>query len=87
MFQFTLTGGEENRQKDGGMSMKSKKYAMVDTSRCVACGECTHSCPKYAISVRNGCHAQVDKGICVGCGLCGKNCPVGCITFAEREER
>lgn len=84
---FACPDGESDRRNDGGMSMKSKKYAVVDKSRCVACGECTYSCRKQAICVLDGCHAQVDEELCVGCGLCGKNCPVGCITLIEREER
>ena len=67
--------------------MRSKKYAVVDEKQCVACGECSFSCRKNAVSVQNGCFASVEKELCVGCGLCAKNCPVGCITLTEREER
>lgn len=67
--------------------MKSKKYAVVDENRCVACGECEVSCRKTAILIKNGCFAVVDRESCVGCGLCSKNCPAGCITLAERKER
>ena len=67
--------------------MKSKKYAVVDEKQCVACGECSHSCRKQAVSIQHGCFAVVDKELCVGCGLCSKNCPAGCITLMEREER
>lgn len=66
--------------------MKSKKYAVVDEKRCVACGECTFSCRKNAVSIKAGCFAFVDKDDCVGCGLCSKSCPVGCITLMERGE-
>ena len=65
--------------------MKSKKYAVVDEKQCVACGECTVSCRKGAVSIKDGCLAVVDKDSCVGCGLCSKSCPAGCITLAERE--
>lgn len=68
------------------MLMKSKKYAVVDEKRCVACGECTFSCRKNAVSIKAGCFAFVDKDDCVGCGLCSKSCPVGCITLMERGE-
>ncbi|MCR4822806.1 MAG: 4Fe-4S binding protein [Treponema sp.] len=66
--------------------MKSKKYARVDESRCVACGACSNVCPRGAISVFHGCFAKVDSDICVGCGLCGKTCPVGCISPVVRED-
>lgn len=65
--------------------MKSKKYAVVDKKRCVACGECTVSCRKGAAAIQNGCFAVIDKDSCVGCGLCEKSCPAGCIALAERE--
>lgn len=64
--------------------MASKKYALVDRSRCVACGACTKVCPKQAISVWRGCYAVVDPEICIGCGKCGKTCPAGCIQPKER---
>ena len=66
--------------------MRSKRYAVVDKSRCVACGECIISCRKDAVSINAGCFAVVDANICVGCGLCSKSCPVGCITLIEQEE-
>lgn len=65
--------------------VKSKKYAVVDEKQCVACGECTFSCRKGAVSIKDGCFAVVDKDSCVGCGLCHKSCPAGCITLVERE--
>ena len=68
------------------MKVKSKKYAVVDEKRCVACGECTFFCRKNAVSVKNGCFALVDRDSCVGRGLCSKSCPTGCITLIEREE-
>lgn len=68
------------------MLVKTKRYAVVDEKRCVACGECTFSCRKNAVSVEAGCFAFVDVNRCVGCGLCSKSCPVGCITLSEREE-
>ena len=65
--------------------MKSKKFARVDESRCVACGACANVCPRGAISVVHGCFAHADSEICVGCGLCAKTCPVGCISILDRE--
>lgn len=65
--------------------MLSKKYAIVDTKRCVACGACTKECPKSAITVWKGCYAVVDGEKCVGCGLCSKICPAGCLNIDKRE--
>lgn len=65
--------------------MASKKYAVVDENRCVACGACIRECPRNAITIWHGCYASVDKEMCVGCGKCAKTCPAGCISALERE--
>ena len=39
--------------------MASKKYAKVNTKRCVACGVCVKECPKSAIHIFKGCFAVI----------------------------
>ena len=56
-----------------------KKTAVVDRSRCVACGVCVRACVRKAIAVWRGCYADVNGNTCVGCGLCAKACPAGCL--------
>lgn len=68
------------------MTMKSKKYAVTDQPRCVACGECASVCRIGAIKIIDGCYAYANPETCVGCGLCSKSCPVGCISLKSREE-
>ena len=65
--------------------MKSKRYAKVDKTQCVACGACTKECPMGAISIWRGCYAKIDENICIGCGKCTKVCPAGCIEVLNRE--
>lgn len=65
--------------------MRSKRYASVDSKRCVACGSCNKVCFLGAISVWKGCSAVVDTERCVGCGKCAGICPAGCIAIKERE--
>lgn len=65
--------------------MLSKKLAVVDTGRCVACGACGNVCPKDAIQVHKGCWAVVAGELCVGCGMCARTCPAGCIEVRERD--
>lgn len=64
-----------------------KKTAEVDRKRCVACGACTESCPRGAVSVWRGCYAAVDPARCVGCGLCAGACPAGSITIKAGGDR
>ncbi|MBQ7536489.1 MAG: 4Fe-4S binding protein [Stomatobaculum sp.] len=65
--------------------MASKRYAVVDQSRCVSCGACTKECPKGAITVWKGCWAAVDTEACVGCGKCSRICPADVISMKARE--
>jgi len=67
--------------------MKSIRYALVDRNLCVACGACTHECPKAAVTVHRGCYAQVDAESCIGCGKCAQVCPATAIVLRQREER
>ena len=64
----------------------SKRKAIVEKDRCVACGVCAQQCPRSAISIFKGCYAVVDFGKCVGCGLCAKACPAGAIDNQEMME-
>ena len=64
----------------------SKRFAMVNSKFCVACGTCIKACPRNAVSVWRGCHAIVAESECIGCGRCVKVCPIGCIEIKERGE-
>ncbi len=63
----------------------SKRYALPDRERCVACGACANECPRDAIEIRRGCFAVIDPALCVGCGRCAGVCPTDCIALHERE--
>ena len=64
--------------------MASKKYAVVDEKRCVACGVCVKECPMNAVNVWKGCFAVVNPEICIGCGKCERSCPAGSISVLDR---
>ncbi len=72
--------------------------AVVDESKCKACGQCVKECPKHLIELipqesitRVNCSSK-DKGPvvmkacevgCIGCGLCAKNCPSDAIVITD----
>ena len=68
----------------GEVPMASKRFALVNQARCVACGACEGVCPREAISVFRGMYATVLEARCIGCGKCAKVCPAGCIELKER---
>lgn len=63
----------------------ARRKAVVDISKCVACGSCKKVCPKEAISIPKGIYAKVDEDICVGCGKCSIVCPADIITLVAKE--
>ena len=63
---------------------KSKRIAVVEKEKCVACGTCWRDCPKEAIRIFRGIWAEVDADICVGCGKCHQVCPAMAIHMEER---
>jgi NAD-dependent dihydropyrimidine dehydrogenase PreA subunit len=67
--------------------MKSKRYAVVDENRCVACGACIKECPRDAIDIWKGCYAKIDAACCIGCGKCSVSCPADSIELHNREDR
>lgn len=63
----------------------AKRYAVVDTALCVACGCCVKVCPRQAVQVPDGIAAQVAQDRCVGCGLCAKACPASVIEIRQED--
>jgi NAD-dependent dihydropyrimidine dehydrogenase PreA subunit len=54
--------------------------AVVDTEKCIGCGECTEKCPNGAVSLNDDGIAVVDKEKCTGCMKCSGACPVEAIS-------
>ena len=54
---------------------------VVDSRRCIGCGNCVSTCKKNAISFKvvNGfLYPDVDLGKCNNCGVCDSLCPIDC---------
>lgn len=62
----------------GAVGTPAQEIPMVDTARCVGCGECAKVCPFGAIEIRNG-KATVNPALCRGCRGCASACPTGAI--------
>lgn len=54
-------------------------FPEIDRGRCTGCGLCAHSCPYFALDMRNK-QPVVNKNKCFGCGLCQSRCPAGAIS-------
>ena len=66
----------------------SPTVAVVDTVRCVGCGECIVTCPYTAIARNADGKAEINAALCHGCGTCVATCPSGAITalhFTDEE--
>jgi MinD superfamily P-loop ATPase len=53
--------------------------AVIDSDRCVQCGECLQWCRFGAISQS----LEITPLLCEGCGVCWYLCPAGAITFPD----
>jgi len=56
----------------------AKPKAVVDETKCLACGGCISVCPKDALSMCAG-KAYVTPNKCISCAICIKICPIGAI--------
>jgi len=55
-----------------------KPKAIVDETKCLACGGCISVCPQDALLMYGG-KAYVTSDKCISCSICIKICPVGAI--------
>jgi len=58
--------------------------AVINKTKCTACGLCMELCRFNAIEFRNGVYV-IDEYACEGCGLCMEVCPEGAIDIKKYE--
>ena len=61
---------------------ESEHAAVVDSSRCRACGTCVEVCGfgiPEVIEDPSGRISRIDPRLCLGCGICAAHCPSGAI--------
>ena len=65
----------------GALSSREGGGVLLDSSKCIGCGNCVNACPIGAIFWDD----EFDKPlICVHCGICAQYCPYGVIMLEER---
>ena len=62
---------------------KTKKKAMFEAFRCLACGPCAECLANLDLCEAD--KAVVDENLCVGCNVCVVVCPFGAIKKDENE--
>lgn len=57
------------------------KVAVIDSERCIGCGQCSEACRFDAIDAQ----FVVDPASCEGCGLCSRICPANAIAMRDKQ--
>jgi thioredoxin reductase/NAD-dependent dihydropyrimidine dehydrogenase PreA subunit len=79
-FRERYASSRHQRAIDAGATEPPSLHPVIDPSRCVGCGACTHACPEGRIIGMIGDKAQLlDPASCIGHGACKTACPVGAI--------
>ncbi len=56
---------------------------VVDTEKCVGCGECVDVCPVTVYELKDGKSDPVNAEDCLGCESCVEVCSQDCIEVKE----
>jgi len=92
-FTGHVAAGFGGALKNLGMGCSSRRGKLIQhstakpgikASKCTACGECVHWCPRDAISLLEG-HAVIDDTLCIGCGECLAVCRFDAVKFNWKE--
>lgn len=56
-----------------------KPRPVIDTEKCIGCGECKRNCPKHTIEIENK-KARINRKDCIRCFCCQELCPHKAVT-------
>ena len=59
--------------------------ALIDSTKCFACGKCVEICPQNALFLENNTF-KVTEIRCIGCGKCKNICPKEAINFYSKDK-
>ncbi len=91
-YKRTITGKPKHVEEVTKPSTPSNSKAdwrtlkpVVDTEKCIGCGQCWMLCPDGCIEMRDG-KSVIDYNYCKGCGICAEECPVKAIEMKKETE-
>lgn len=77
---IVLGGGN----RESSQEMKISRKAVINTEKCIECGQCVAACQFGAIMQTSDYDPVILPMLCEGCGACLVACPEGAIEIQER---
>lgn len=71
--------------RSDGVNNVVGNIVLLNTSTCIACGQCTKNCPMNVFSIKHTANTPLpaDETNCIMCGKCEKECPADAIFINE----
>lgn len=60
------------------------EHPIINTNKCIKCGECAKICPPNAMTINNNSFPKLKKNICIRCWCCSEVCPKNAISKSPR---